>query len=259
VKRTGGAQEVTGAESVKKVFKLMLSFTVERPLLTVADLAAELGFPKSSVYRYVALLRELGMLEETSDGLHRVTLRLLPLARAALAAASTDPTQVAHGFIERVAAETGETTLLMQRVAHHVVAVDIVESPHAVRLAFERGKPMTLHLGSGGRLLMSAMTHAERAAYRSERRRSSAGTQDIPTNRELDRIAAEGWVESYGQVEEGIWGVSAVVRNGSGPVAALGLAGPERRTLPRRMELIETVRTAAAQLSQLLVQAEELR
>jgi hypothetical protein len=150
VKRTGGAQEVTGAESVKKVFKLMLSFTVERPLLTVADLAAELGFPKSSVYRYVALLRELGMLEETSDGLHRVTLRLLPLARAALAAASTDPTQVAHGFIERVAAETGETTLLMQRVAHHVVAVDIVESPHAVRLAFERGTPMTLHTAANG-------------------------------------------------------------------------------------------------------------
>jgi len=203
-------QEVNGAESVRKVLRLLLSFTPDTPLLTVGALATELGFPRSSVYRYVALLRELGLLEEVADGAHPVTVRVLPLARAALTPASDDRTELAHTFIERVAQSTGETTLLMQRMGYNVVAVDLVESSSAVRLAFERGKPMVLHLGSGGRVLMRTMSTPERAAYWANWRASAQGRlRAIPSNRELDRIARQGWVESLGEVEEGIWGVSA--------------------------------------------------
>lgn len=251
--------QVGGVESIRKVLRILLAFGDVRPLMNAADLAAELDLPRSSVYRYLALLREMGMLEEVDNGMHRVTHRLLPIARAAQTA-SSDVVSLVRPVLQRITADTSETSLLLRRFGYNVVCVDCVPCVRPIRLSLEVGRGMTLHAGSAGKLLLAAMTARERAAYR-EHLAAGAGrpTVPVPDDETLDELAARGWTESFEEVDEGVWGTAAVLDDGSGIIGALGLAGPLSRLTPeRRAASIEMVRARAAELNATLQQVRQL-
>ena len=153
-----------GSESSRKVLSVLLSFTEENHTQTVQELAAFLSVPVSSAYRYVGQLREFGLLEEAEFGGYRVSLRAVGLARAARAG-SAGLSEIARPIIERLTRETGETTLIVRRLGHAVVAVDLEESRNPVRLRFERGILMPLHQGAAARVLLASLTPRERADY----------------------------------------------------------------------------------------------
>ena len=58
-----------GASSARKLISTLLTFTADRPTPTIAELATSVGVPSSTMYRYVALLRETGLVE--AEAVHR--------------------------------------------------------------------------------------------------------------------------------------------------------------------------------------------
>lgn len=253
--RGATAGQVGGVESIRKVLRILLTFGEVRPLMNAADLAAELDLPKSSVYRYLALLREMGLLEEVDNGMHRVTHRLLPLALSAQTA-SSDVLDIVRPALQRITHETSETSLLLRRFGHNVVCVDCVRSMRPIRLSLEVGRAMTLHAGSAGKLLLAAMTAEQRAAYR-EHVALGGGrpTVPVPNDDLLNDIRQRGWTESFEEVDEGVWGTAAVLEDGASVIGTLGLAGPLSRLTPeRRSAAIEMVRSEARGLSETLQQ-----
>ena len=107
VKMPPEASAVHGCEGARRVLALMLAFSADKNTLTARDLAAATGIALPSVYRYITLLRETGLLAGDERGSYRLSARLVGLARAAEAAESI--IDVADPVMRDLAARTGET------------------------------------------------------------------------------------------------------------------------------------------------------
>lgn len=248
------AERRSGAESSRKVLGLLLAFDERRHTLTTAELAETIDAPLSSTYRYLSVLRSSGLLEESEvSGSYRLSFRVVGMARAARAAWG-GMERLARPVLERLAVETGETALLVKRSHTAAVCVDRAESPHPVRLQFDPGQPMALHRGSAARVLLSGMPERERADYLARLAEEAARTPEAgqrpPTEKEIALVAEEGWTQSFEEVDEGIWGVSASVREQGRLVASVGVAGPLFRLgASERERVIALVREGADEVS----------
>src|SRR3984957_2726067 len=163
VKMPPEASAAHGCEGARRVLALMLAFSAERSSLTARELAAATGIALPSVYRYITLLRETGLLAGDERGSYRLSARLIGLARAAEAAESI--IDIADPFMRELAAQTGETVILVRLIGRSAVCVHRVESAQRLRIAFEPGQPMPLERGASARLLLSGLPPQQRREY----------------------------------------------------------------------------------------------
>src|SRR4051794_7076550 len=140
-----------------------MAFTKERHTLSSRDLAETTGIPLPSVYRYVAFLRDTGLLVGADQGGYHLSARLLQLAQAAEAAETL--VDIADPVMRRLAAETQETVILVRLVGRSAVCVHRVESSHRLRTSYEPGQPLPLEHGASARILLASMSPEARHAY----------------------------------------------------------------------------------------------
>src|ERR1700724_1368342 len=132
VKMPPEASAVHGCGGARRVLALMLAFSADKNTLTARDLAAATGIALPSVYRYITLLRETGLLAGDERGSYRLSARLIGLARAAEAAESI--IDIADPVMRDLAAETGETVILVRLIGRSAVCVPPVQSAHQRRI-----------------------------------------------------------------------------------------------------------------------------
>src|SRR5271154_6664460 len=142
VKMPPEASAVHGCEGARRVLALMLAFSTDRNTLTARALAAATGIALPSVYRYITLLRETGLLAGDERGSYRLSARLMGLARAAEAAESI--IDYADPAMRDLAYETGETVILVRLIGRTPVCVHRVQSVQRLRISFEAGQPLPL-------------------------------------------------------------------------------------------------------------------
>lgn len=241
-----------GSNSAQRLLELLFCFSEAKPVLTVSELGEATAMPQSTVYRYAALLKSEGLIEETGATGLRLTGRVVELARAARAGAES-LIDAATPILEQVTATTGETALLIQRVGDSAVCVARTLSAHPVRLVYEPGESQPLHRGSAARLLFAnTLSEQEREQYRARvrEREDSSAAETVPDERAVEQLRLHSWAHSFEEVEQGIWGTAALVSDGQRPRGALGVAGPlYRLELSARERITEIVTAAAAKLS----------
>lgn len=247
---TGRRQD---GSSGRKLLRVLLAFDAARPTWTVADLAAHVGIPLSSAYRYVTLLREEGLVEAVpgGDGLYRLGTRATAVGRAA-SDTDADLITAARPHLQALRDATDESAILMRRAGDAMVCLERAESRHPVRLQVELGQTMPGHIGSAGRVLLATLPAERREALLAELiptiddERLRAGLSADS----LERIAETGWAESFDEFDEGVWGCAAAVSDAAGVVAAVATAGPVYRfDEPARWAAIAAVRAAAEAIS----------
>ncbi|WP_306231919.1 IclR family transcriptional regulator [Agrococcus beijingensis] len=227
------------------MLQVLLLFTEEQPTFSVDEIVGRTGIPPQSVYRYVSLLRELGLAEEHSYGRYALTPQALALGRAAEVVYAQS--SVVHERLDHLAHVSGETSLLLRRVEDHAICAELVETPQTVRLSFRIGHRMPLHRGAAPKVLLAGL--GEEWAQRYFRRCMPVVPEAERTERlrELSVIRERRWAESASEVDEGIWAVAAPIWNGDRMIAALTVAGPQFRITSRKAKTIrdEVVRVAA--------------
>lgn len=241
---------VVGAESSRKLLQLLLMFTPSRPTWAVAELAEQLGITQSMAYRYVALLREVGLIDAAGGKTYRVTDLVRSLALAA-GAARVPLGDISLPVLERIRDAGRETTFVTRRSGWFTYVLEREQTPHPVRLIFERGQAIALHQGSSSRILLSAMSHSERQAYFDQFGidRSKVG-RGLLTDSALDELAQSGVTESFEETGEGIWSVSAAIREDGNLIGALGIAAPLFRVnAQQRNQLHDLAVEGAAEIS----------
>ena len=251
-----GEGKVAGAASARKILGALLCFTVEKPQWTVSELSAELSVALPTMYRYVALLRETGLLEPSGANAYRLSERVVGLAHAARKA-GPDLAGVAMPVLEGIRDRVNETVLIAKRSGHHIYCVDRVESRQPVRLQFERGQPMALHRGSMARVLLAQMPADDRRRY------LDAALPDKPeaergllSEARLNEVADVGYTQSFEEVDEGIWGTAAAIKVQGKTIASIGVAAPLYRLDGQMRDRITTeVRAGAAEISRRLGEA----
>lgn len=243
VKMPVEASAVHGCEGARRVLALMLAFSADKNTLTARDLAAATGIALPSVYRYITLLRETGLLVGDERGSYRLSARLIGLARAAEAAESI--IDVADPVMRELAGQTGETVILVRLIGSSAVCVHRVQSAQRLRISFEPGQPLPLERGASARLLLSGLSPEIRKEYLAplaERDPEAAALLE----KRVAIAARDGWAVSEEEIHKGVWAASAPVLNGKRMIAVLTVPSPlVRAPASLQHQLLSQVREAA--------------
>jgi DNA-binding IclR family transcriptional regulator len=243
----GVKDEESGA--VGRALRILLSFTKDRHTQSTKAIAETTGIPLPSVYRYVAVLRDMGLLirDDVQSDYH-LSPRFIGLGLAAKAAETL--TEIADPVMRRLGSETGETVLLVRLVGNSAVCVHRIESSHRLRISYEPGQALPLDRGASGRLLLASLTEQQRRGYLSTLwRRDAARASAL----ERDAVLAGErlWAVSEEEIDHGIWAAAAAICDEGGITAALSVPSPLVRA-PQEVQdhLLGQVRAAAAEISE---------
>lgn len=199
--------------------------------LSVSAMARRLDMPRATLYRLIAALAEMDVIE-SAGGRLRPGPRLVRWASEAWE--SSDLRLIAHPVLEALVASTGETAALFVRVGTERICLDRVEGPGLLRSTTRIGETSPLHLGSSGKVLLA---FADRAEWQHLLRTSQANYPGaVREELDLGAIREQGYAISAGDRDDALSSLSAPVRDRSGAcLAALSISGPSSRLTARRL------------------------
>lgn len=229
---------------------MLQAFSPRRHTLTARELAELTAIPLPSMYRYIALLRDTGLLVGDDRGAYHLSPRFIVMARAAEAAETL--IELADPVMRDLVRECGETTIFVRLIARTPVCVHRVESEHHLRAAFEPGQPLPLLRGASGRVLLAGLPERQRRECLGSLAQSDPAAA-ARLEEAVAKVAARGWATSEEEIDRGVWAASAAVTDGSATIAALTVPSPLVRSPSAQQErLLGQVRAAAARLSRLI-------
>jgi IclR family transcriptional regulator, KDG regulon repressor len=223
--------------------------------LGVVRIAQLVGQDKSQVSRALAALADAGLVDRDPD----TRAYRLGWGLFALAARAGRPRllAVAPAVLSELVAAIGETAHLSVLQADAVLTLLSHSSPAVVTARDWSGRTVPLTCTSSGQALLLDRSAAELAPLFAPGQ-PAAGTTGAPVDaQQLHRriVAARerGYAIADEELEPGLFGIAAPVRDFSGQiVAAVNVSGPSFRLGPRARAASEAVRRAAARLSQAL-------
>lgn len=239
-----------GADSARRAVNLLFAFE-NQPVATVRRLAEQLDVPVPSTHRYIAMLRDMGLVEEARHGEYRLTMRVAALGQAARK--GTTVLEVVQPFMQSLHEETGETVLLNQPIGNVPVCIHRLETQQRIRLSFEIGQPLPALRGASAHLMLAAMPEDERRGFVDEHiargaRPPASGVEEFLL--EVKRDAERGWTVSAEEIDEGVWAAAAVISSGGKFFGTLVVPCPAYRVDDElSTRIVESVRTTAHELS----------
>lgn len=240
-----------GVDSARRVLQILLSFSEATPVITVEGIAAEFDISVPSAYRYLSLLRELYLVEESGRGSYALTPQVFRLA--SVAESSLDIGKIAMPVINRLVEETHETVLVMRRIRDSAVCVASTRPDKQATISFQPGHLMPLHRGAGSKMLLASTSMDKRQKYLRGLTEVLSQEAIEALGEELRVIAKQRYAVSSAEVDEGIYAVAAPIVVEGRTIAVLSIAGLEFRLSDElRGSLIEKVRGGAVEISELL-------
>jgi DNA-binding IclR family transcriptional regulator len=243
----------SGADSARRAIDLLFAFE-QKSVASVRELSEAVDMPVPSAHRYVAMLRDMGLVEEADHGRYRLTMRVLALGQAARRATSL--IEMIQPFMQELSDETNETVLFVQPVQGRPVCTHRIEARRTLRLSFEVGQYMPPLRGASAHLVVGAMPERERRAYVEDALARGeippvGGVEGFLTDAARD--AARGWAVSREEIDEGVWAPAAAILADGGFVGTLSVPCPEFRIDDKRAEaILESVRDMADRIGKAL-------
>ncbi|GIF73454.1 IclR family transcriptional regulator domain-containing protein [Asanoa siamensis] len=208
-------------EALARGLDVLRSFQPGQPVRTLSDLAGATGLARPTVRRILLTLEELGYVRAADRG-YALTPRVLELGMAYVNSLSM--WDVARPHMERLVAQTNESTSMAQLDGADIVYVARVAVPKIVTLAVSIGTRFPAPATSMGKVLLAALAPGELDAALAEPSRSGitprarAGRDDLDLT--LREVRAKGWALADQDLAPGIRSVAAPVRDGDGTVVA---------------------------------------
>jgi DNA-binding IclR family transcriptional regulator len=240
-----------------RAIEILLLFDADRSVWTSNDIADRFGMPRSTAYRYLASLRETGLLESDEGGQYRLGSRILALARVARKGITI--LGIAERHLQQLQSETDETVLLSRRQGPTVIVVECLDSRHNVRITFDRGHILPNPATASAKVLLAhapedevtAMLGAQPLTKYTERTLTSRSA----IRKQLQHVRAQGYAVNDGEADEGVRAVAAPIFNARREVSySVGVVGPAFRLTDRRLsQAILAVKRAGAAISEALL------
>ncbi len=243
------AETYPGTQAVRRAVRLLKAFDDEHPQRGLAELAGELGLNKTTAFRLLAALEGEGLVMRaaTAEG-YRLGPEAIAIGARALRA--TDLRSAAHGHLERLARDVGETATIEVLVDAEVLIVDEVSGGRLVESAPGLGTRWPAHATSTGKVLLAARSDvALPATLAACTERTIASREAL--EHELAAVRTRGYAVAADELEAGYVAVGAPIRNHDGEVvAAVSVGGPRSRMSHDRIPtIIAAVCAGAAVIS----------
>lgn len=196
---------------------------------SVRDLAERTGEPRTTVYRLLAQLRAIGMVEEGArHGTYRLGIRFLALADAVHARLNLHEAAVPTLALLRARSE--ETVFLCERRGDRVVCVQRIDGALVGVLALRLGGSLPLHAGAASRAVLAHLDPAEWQRYVAGEPLEALTPRTLVASADLaedaQRVRASGAAVSDGDVTDGVAAIGAAVFGADGRViGAVSVSG----------------------------------
>lgn len=234
----------------------ILNLFINYSELSFQEIITLSGMPKTSVYRMLATLEEMGFLEKGSDAKYRLGLLFLKFGH--LVSSRLDIRKVAYPFMNTLHQDTEEAINLIIREGHEAIYIEKIDTYQKVRLYTAIGRRSPLYAGACPRAILSFLPDEEINAYLDavELKPIANGTvTSIDKLYEMIQQArAEGCTVSHSELENHTSAVAAPIYNNVGEVVAgLSIAGIEANYVGEKMEILkEKVKAATFEISRQL-------
>lgn len=217
-------------KSLVKVVSILEAFSTSRRSMSLAEVSAATGLPRSTTHRLAASLRHVGLLDQ--DGhrdRYRLGIKLFELGNTVLA--NMDLHREARPFVDA-----------LSQVSGHLVHLAVFDGRQAIvihRVSADSGTPLTLieaapvHCTGVGKAILAFQPTAKIDAIVADglkRFTDTTITDGRKLKSELKLIRARGYAVDEGEHQPGIRCVGAPIHDRAGRVVAgLSASGPARR------------------------------
>jgi DNA-binding IclR family transcriptional regulator len=236
----------TPVATTDRVLQVLAVLAQQRRALLVPELMALTGLARSTLYRQLVRLKRWGFVLE-NDGYYAPGPLSLQLALGFDLASHL--VRQARSDLQALAQQSHESVGLVVAVNDNVICLDMVESELSLRCSFEKGRSVPLGAGASAKCLLAYLSEAARNI--------SLDSQYGPAS--VDRQAAQsvlgairqaGFAVSSGEVDPGVWGISApLFGEGRQAVGAITLMAPISRAQGQEQTLTHMAVVAAARIS----------
>ena len=246
-------QAPRGTQAVVRALRLLKAFSPRQPELTLDQLCAALGLTKTTAHRLLAALESEGLIARDL-GLNTYHLGPELIALGSQALLTNDLRTLVRPTLERVGAETDESTTLEILVGDQMLILDGVRGRHLVSAGLEIGSRWPAHATSTGKCVLACLPrpHRDRLLHPPLSRYTQHTVTDPGAlRRELEAIRKAGFAVANQELEIDYVAVAAAFRGPLGNVrGAISVGGPASRFPRRRIaELGRLLRAEADDLS----------
>jgi IclR family transcriptional regulator, KDG regulon repressor len=226
--------------AVERALDILLCFTHDGPVLSLTQISEQVGMHQSTVHRLLATLESRRFVHrDRATGFYRLGFRFIEMASLVLQ--DVDLRRWAQPYLQRLAAECGETVDLAVLDGAHVIYLDVVESPQRVKIAAAVGQRLPAFCTASGKAFMAYLPDAEvRDILGKGLTKHTEHTLLAVTDlyEDLRRTRERGFAISEQEFETDICAVAAPILDAVGyPVAVIAIVGPSFR-LPRERMLM---------------------
>ncbi|WP_182905918.1 IclR family transcriptional regulator C-terminal domain-containing protein [Microbispora sp. H13382] len=208
-------------EALARGLDVIRAFQPGHPVMSLTEVAAATGLARPTARRILLTLQELGYARAEQGGF-ALTPRVLELGVSYVR--STGLWEVARPHLERLVAQTHESSSIAQLDGSDIVYVARVAVPKIVALSVQIGTRFPALQTSLGKVLLAALPPDELERVLAEPSRSGIEPRWRPGRQERDamlrEVRAKGWALTDEQLALGIRSVAAPLRDGSGKVIA---------------------------------------
>lgn len=242
-------------QSLDRAVAILDSFTADRQDLGVSDIARLTRLSRSTTHRLLMSLQHNQLVRQVPGGTrYALGPHVLRLAHAALAHVALET--IAEPIMTWLRDTCGETVgFHLPHGEYARTVVSQVESRQPLRRTYtDIGQPIPIYQGAPGKLLLAYRPpeiQAEVLARPMEATTAHTITDPQRLQKELERIAGQGYALSLEERTPGISTCSTPIYNHTGKViAALSVSGPSSRLTPERLlEIVPLARQAAHRIS----------
>lgn len=218
------------------------------------EIAARSGLGKSTAFRILYTLKELGYVEQPGPTApYHLSWKMTALARRA--GADRVLAEVARPYLVRLRDQLEESAWLAELRRGAVVITDGVHAAHKLRLSLDLGDACPLHASALGKAVAAWLPESIRRQMLGEgplpRFTRRTNTSRARLAEELERVRRAGYSVNDEETVEGAFLAGAPVFDAAGRVcAAISVSAPKARlSAAKRKAMTSGVREAAAQLS----------
>lgn len=201
------------SQSVRRAAKIIDAIADEPK--TVMELAKEFDLHRSTMFRELQSLEEVGYVRRRKDGKFTLGLHLISLSKKTVD--TLDMRSAAREHLLRLHEEVGNTIHLAALMEHSIVYVDKVEDSSGVRMYSRIGNAVLPYCSGVGKAILAELDKTERDKILKdttwERFTDTTLTSRGELDRQLEEIRERGWAVDDGEFESFINCVAVPIVN----------------------------------------------
>jgi IclR family KDG regulon transcriptional repressor len=224
--------------AVERALDILLCFSIDKPTLSLTEIAEQVGMHKSTIHRLLATLESKHFItRDNTTGMYQLGFLFIELASILLH--DLDIQRWALPYLQQLSEQCGETVDLAVLNNGHVVYLQVVESSQRVKIAAAVGQQLPAFCTASGKAFLAYLP--DDYVHRALNQELTKYTEHTVVSleelyKDLRETRERGFAISEQEYEKDINAVAAPIMNTNNcPIGVIAIVGPSYRMPHDRM------------------------